>query len=420
MASTRLGYIAIKKEASTTSSDVAAVKPSHFLRFKEGDMMLRKEVIMNDPIQNNRWKSLNAVAGKIASDGSYKLDLDANECVYWFFGGLGALTSSTDVSSATDASVFLHQIDLANTLPMFSIEQGKGNLTDTTNHRQNYQVSRAFGVMVDTWKLSASDGLISLDVGLKAHGIFEKANLLNNEAASGSTVTMELDTVEGLVATSDTVTVYDSTPQSESRALATVVPATKVVTVAALTNSYTVANKAKVELQPQTPSYSIQAKVFSFVHVQFQFGTNLTTAASATAENVENWEIEYSNGIEERYGSKRASPSVIAPKGAAAKLRFTKYFENVTDRDRYLDLVRRACIVTITNNEIISATDTGNKRYTITISLSDVRFTTYEMPTGTDDLYAVKVEGEVFYDSSDGRAMRITVQNSQAGTVYTA
>ena len=50
--------------------------------------------------------------------------------------------------------------------------------------------------------------------------------------------------------------------------------------------------------------------------------------------------------------------------------------------------------------------------------MSDVRFTSYEMPTGTDDLYAASVEAECYYDSTDGRAIRILATNKNAGTIY--
>ena len=57
MSSTRLSYLAVKRQAT----DNVAVIPSHFLRYRDGDIILKQDVIMNDPIQNNRWKSLEAI-----------------------------------------------------------------------------------------------------------------------------------------------------------------------------------------------------------------------------------------------------------------------------------------------------------------------------------------------------------------------
>lgn len=116
---------------------------------------------------------------------------------------------------------------------------------------------------------------------------------------------------------------------------------------ATTTKAYAIANVPKVELRLQTASYSTQALPFSFVHADFQFGTDLTTAAAAAFTNVENWTFTYENGLEERYGSNAASPSVIAPKGATAKIKFTKFFTNSADRDAYLNLTRSALILSL-------------------------------------------------------------------------
>lgn len=411
MASTRLSYLAVIRETTVAT----AVKPTHFLRFKDGDVMWKQEIIANNPNQNNRWNALNAVKGKATTEGTYNVDLDGNECVHWIAAGLGTL-ATTQVGS--DATAFRHDCTVANTLPSLTLEQGKGNLTDTTNNYQNFIVDRAFGVLVNSLTISGSDGIINLAVNVKAHGLLQKSALIA-DIASGATKTLLLESAEGFVAT-DNVTIYDETPTGETKALSAVSLPNATVSVATLTNSYTVAKNAKVELQPQTPSYAVAAKVFSFVHATFQTGADLTAAASATEENVENWEWTYSNNLEERHGSLRASPSVIAPKGASASVKYTKYFTNSTERDRYLNQKKKAMIITLCTNEIISATDTNVNKFTVKISMSDVRFKSYEMPTGTDDLYAASVEAECYYDTTDGRAILVAVTNGSAGTVYTA
>lgn len=413
MASTRLWYLAIKKETTTAT----AVKPTHFLRFKDGDITVEKEIIANNPIANNRWNALCAVGGKITTDWTYNFDLDANDCVHFLYGALGSISTS-DIWS-TPAQVYQHTLTIANTLPSFTLEQWKWNLTDSTSNLQNYQVDRGYWVMIDTLTLSWSDWICNMEVALKAHWVFQRS-LLVADATAWSSVALYLESVEWLVSTDDTVNIYDTTPQNETDAIASLSTTAKTITIATLGNSYTVAKSAKVELVPQTPSFSTACKVFSFTNCSFQFGADLTAAASATEENIEDWTFEYANNLEERYWSLRASPSVIAPKWAGAKLTFTKYFTSVIDRDRYLAQTKRAWILTITNDEKVWAGDTNNYKYTVKIEMSDIRFTSYDMPTGTDELYAISAEAECFYDSSDWRAIRIIVINAKAGTEYTA
>lgn len=416
MASTRLGYLALKKE-STLPPTVTPIKPSHFIRFKDGDVQKNLTILANSPIQNQRWKAIQPVSTTEAAEGSYNVDLDPNEVPYWLMCALGTLVS-TDISSLTDASVFKHTFTVANQLPSLTVEQGKGNIDDTTSNRQKYTIDRAFGVMVDTLTMAASDGIINVEVALKAHGVFQMAKMIA-DAAAGSNVNIALDTVEGLT-TADTVNIEDNTPQNETDAIASISTSNKTIQIATLGNSYTVADLGKVELIPQTPSYATDPRVFTFKDVSFQFGDDLTAAASATEENVEDWEFSYENQLEERYGSLRAAPSVVAPKWAIAKLKFTKYFETVLDRDRYLRTLKRACIITITDNVIVSATDTNNAKYTTKILINDLRYTQDEMPTGNDDLYIENIEAECFYDSTDGKAIQVEVINGKAGTVYTA
>lgn len=413
MASTRLWYLSIIKEATTAT----AVKPTHFLRYKDWDIKVTQEIIENNPIQNNRWNAISAVPWKKTVEWSYNFDLDANECVYFLTGALGWFATS-DIWS-TPWQVYQHVLTTANTLPSYTMEQGKWNLTDSTNNLQNYQVDRLFWTLIDSVKLTWSDALVNMEVTLKSHWAFQRSLLIAN-ATAGSSVALSLESVEWLVATVDTVNIYDNTPANETDAIASISTSNKTITIATLWWSYAVSKLAKVELVPQTPAYSVVPKVMSFIHADFKFWTDLTAAASATEENIEDWSFEYMNNLEERFWSLRSSPSVIAPKWANAKLTFSKYFESVIDRDRYLAQTKRAGILTITNNEIIWAWDSNNFKYTIKIEMSDIRFTSYEMPTGTDELYAISCECACFYDSSDARAVRITVLNSTVWTTYSA
>lgn len=411
MASTRLGYLAVKLETAIAT----AVKPTNFVRFKDGDINKWLTILDNNPIQNQRRNPINAVATTESSDGAYNFDLDPNDVVFFLKAGMGSM-SSADISSATDGSVYRHTINMANTLPSMTIEQGKGNLSDTTQNRQKYQVDRAFWAMVDSFVMSASDGIINMEVNVLAHGVFQMARL-TADATAWSNVDLSLTSVEWLT-TADSVNIFDETPQNEVDAIAAIDPTLRTIEIATLGNSYTVANFAKVELVPQTPSYSTPAKVMSFRHVRFQFGDDLTAAASAAISNVENWEITYENNLEARYGSLRASPSVIGEKWATAMMTYTMYFTDVAERDKYLNLREQACIVTISNDEIVSATDTNQTPYSIIMKFNKVIIKTYEMPTGTDELYAISVEATAFYDETAWKALQVEVVNKNAWTIY--
>lgn len=411
MALSRLSYLLVWREATAG----VAVKPAKPIRFKDGDMKFKQEIIANNPIQNNRWNALNAVKSKITTDGAYNFDLDYNEAVHFISVALWTM-STTDIWS-TAGSVYRHTITPANSLPSLSIEQVKWDATDTTNNRQNYMVDRGFGVYIDEFTIQWSDWIINFAVKLKALWIFQKV-ALTNDAASWSGIAMSVASAEWL-AVGDSINITDLTPQNEVVSITARSISARTVT-GTLTQAHTVANEAKIELVPQSVSYSTPAKVATFTHARFQFGSDLTAAASAWLENIENWEVTFKNNLEERFWSLRSSPSVIAPKGNSCMMKRTKYFENVADRDAYLNQKKRALILTITNDEIIASNDTNQAKYEIKIEASDVRYNEYDVPTWTDDLYAASCTAECYYDFTDWNAVRFKIQNAKAGSVYTA
>lgn len=409
------GYLAMKRQSSAAT----AVVPTHPIRFNEGDLVLEQDNIEIESVQNNAF-STGMVKGMHKPSGEFKSDLDANECVHILAGALGTLTSSTDISSGTDASVFSHQIDFGASLPNFSIEQGRGSLADTSGNRLAYEVRRAFGAQIDSFTIKGGNsGKVEFSWKLNALGIFHRAKVLK-DATAGSSVAINVDTVEGLVATTDSVNIYDDTPQNEVDAIASLSVANKTVTIATLANSYTVANNAMLYLEPQSLSYSVPEQIFTNADVEYREGADLSAAASASEGNLENWEIMYSNNLEGRPGSLRKGNYIVAPKKRGISVKFTKYFESRMDADRYFNATKRGMQIKLVSDVIVSATDTNAARYSITIGLSNVRYKAHKMATSYGELYGYDVEAVAMYDSSDARAVRITVVNATAGTGYTA
>lgn len=407
---TRTWYLAITKEATKW----VAAKPTKFIRYLDGDILLKQDTIQNSPIQNNRALALGASKGKITAEGNYNVDFDFIESPFFLYWALGSITS-TSIGSEPN-TVFKHTLTIADCdLPTFSIEQKKG--CNGWDHNQAYEVSRAFGAMVDGLAISASDEKINMNVKLKALGVFAKGSFLTN-VDSGTSVAIKLHQTEGLVAT-DIITISDKAPESEENTLGSINQNTRTVTIATLANSYTLAEKAKIELRAQTPSYWA-FKPASFTHFSIRTWVDIATAETAVKINIEDWEVSFENAIETRYGSLRSSPSVIAPKGYMMKIKYTKFFENLEERDKYLDLTSEAAVIEISNDEIVSSDDTNNNMYLVKVKAPKLLISSYELPTGNDDLYAASVEWEFYYDDGVGYLAQIEVVNWVAGTMYTS
>lgn len=396
MANSRLGYLAVKKETTRA----VAVKPTNFIRFNEWNIEYNQDLIENNPIQNVRWNAITPVKGKVSSSGSFSIDGDVRDIGYFLMAALGTYAVST-----LTTGVYKHTFNTANKLPSLSLEQLQGDSTG-----DDMVVSRAFGVMVDKISLTGSDGIIGFKADVKAHGVFLKANVMA-DASIGSPATIEVDSTEWLVV-NDAITVAETTggsPSSENTTVAAVTDTDTLTANLAAAKDYSQA--PKIELRPQTPSYASAQEVFSFNNAKFQFGTDLTAAASASEENVENWTLEYMNNLGERYGSKRKTPSVIAEKGAAGTFKYTKFFETRTDRDRYLDQTRQACILTLQLEKKIGSTA---YYYSLVIKMSDLRFKAYKMNTGVDSVYVAELETALFYDQTDGKAVLMELTNDVA------
>jgi hypothetical protein len=410
MGNTRTGWMTVVRETTAGT----AVKPSKTIPYKDGDFTPKIEIKANNPIKANRWNALNVTQGKISVEGSHKFDFDPNFAVWWLSVGMGTHTVTT-VSSDTSAfkhTLTMNQIDL----PTLTVEQMKGGVSASDTNRQGYQVNRSYGTYVDEFEISGSDDILGFSVKTKSLGLFDTA-LLTADVTAGSTKTISLDRVEGLVAT-DTLNIWKSTPSSEQITVTSVALAAKTIVVPTLVAPYTTALGSKVELVPVAASFPDDDVVFSFFHCQFQEGADITAAASAGLSNYEDWTLTYMNQLEDRYGSLRQSASVIAAKGASAKIKYTKYFTDVVKRDQWRNTKPTALIITMTNGKRISATDTNITKYSAVIKCPNVVITSYEMPTGTDDLYAESIEAEVFYDKTAGYAIQFEVTNSKANTYY--
>jgi len=153
MASSRTWYLAVKKESAVATP----VKPTNFIPFKDGQIQYNQEIIENNPIKGIRWNAQQSVAWKVNTDGTFNLDLDASSIGYLLLIALGGYTKATLVSW-----VIQHTFNVANTLPSLSLEQLKG-----TPNGADSEVSRAFGVMLDSLEISASDWIVNVSPTLK-------------------------------------------------------------------------------------------------------------------------------------------------------------------------------------------------------------------------------------------------------------
>lgn len=157
--------------------------------------------------------------------------------------------TATDVSSATDASVYEHVLDHICRVKSMTLEQPKGDICDDplTQNGLGFLTQRAIGTVLDTMKFSAETGKIEVEIGTKSMALFEVGFLTANESAEGTSKTITGATYSnGIVtftatshglAVNDLVTVSGVTPSGYNGSYRVLtVPTANTFTVALASN----------------------------------------------------------------------------------------------------------------------------------------------------------------------------------------
>ena len=139
--STRIGYTAIKKEATPGT----AVKPTTFIPTVDGTIEINKTNLFSTSKLGTRNMNGEGVQGPEEVSGEFSSEFSANYSPWFLYGAMGAI-SSTDISSLTDGSVYRHDITSSNCQDAFTIEEAQGRYDDTGSHYQNFIVKRSYGV----------------------------------------------------------------------------------------------------------------------------------------------------------------------------------------------------------------------------------------------------------------------------------
>jgi len=145
--------------------------------------------------------------------------------------------------------------------------------------------------------------------------------------------------------------------------------------------------------------------IFSFKDATFKLGSTLTSLGSATPINEFNLSI--SNNVELIYQSGSQTPTLIRTKGIRVIGSFTKLYDDVTERNAYTALTKRAMELTLV----------GNANEDLRIQIPEFRVES-EISTGIDDFFMVKSNFTVEDNITSGvRYIQVRLRNGKS-TVY--
>lgn len=164
-----------------------------------------------------------------------------------------------------------------------------------------------------------------------------------------------------------------------------------------------------------TGSYAnttVSGTLLAFNKYTIKTGTNLVTAAAASAQPVTDFSLTIDNQAEVIYESGQPQASRIFWKGLKVTGAWTQYFETVAQRDNYLNLNKQSMVLTASGTGLV-----GGYAETLTVNLAKLAYTDAEIQTGIDDFFAVKTSFVAEVDVLQGKQFDIVLRNFKS-TVY--
>lgn len=126
------------------------------------------------------------------------------------------------------------------------------------------------------------------------------------------------------------------------------------------------------------------------------------------------------NQVEVVAGTIRKGNGRVNAKRPMATIEISKVFESKAEYEKWLRTEKQALIITLSNETIVSGTDTNNATYKVQIKCPNVVYESFEIPTGNDSIYEIQATLEVVDDDTAGYAVQIVAENEKVGTYYTA
>jgi len=453
----RLGYLALKVE----SVENTAVKPDTFVEILKEDIVTKYDVAISMPVAANRVLNLGALPNAIAApSGKLTINVEpktfghflrgcyGNETVgryvpistvsgtfavgellvgatssktativaissendYILTGALsgryalsetvfGQTSSATAVVGETNNGVYGHQFSSPQTsLPTYTVEIGYLN-----------EAVRYTGVRFNELLINQKENIITADVGMFARAEFKHARA-SLPVTTGATKTITVDQTTGLVA-GDTVKLYrPSTAAFQDFASSGVQTQTIVAVVSETTFTINNLQTAVVAgdliiLSPQTTSYNV-ANEFTWVGGSAARISDSTMSAClvATVENIEDFEVNLQNEVEERHAANGANvinrfPASNYLKGVKGSGKLHKVYTDMNFLDR-LRKNRSMSLQVVHTGDAISASITN--QFVLDLRAPSIVFDAFGVNIEEDALLDQEIPYTMFYNSTSG------------------
>lgn len=323
----------------------------------------------------------------------------------------GGTSSVTATLTKADSLVYGHQVVAPQTTidTTFTVEFGFDN-----------EVHRYTGVRFHEMVMKQNNNVITATMKVSARCAFNVGYVTEAESSGAGSHTVLLDQTTGLVA-SDTIKVYRpgtgfldfSASGVKTHTIGTVASETSIT----FTNLQTaLAIGDLIVLAPQTESYSIQKEFIWAGGAIARIASTITAALTASADNIEDFELSIVNNIEPRHAATGANtknrfPSVVFTAGFDGSGMFKRTYTDVTYLDKMRRLRQFAFQILMTGEAISTALDFN---YLLDIRVADARHMSFTPNIATDDLINQDMDFKMLNSTTDGYVIKALLVNTQS------
>lgn len=320
----------------------------------------------------------------------------------------GGTSSATATLGANSSTVYGHQFTAPqNSLPTFTLEFGFDN-----------EAYRLVGARFNSFEsVGQEDNIIAVEVGVFARSEFKHARVTAVLASGSGSKTISLDQTTGLVA-ADTIKVFRpstgafldfSASSVKTHTIGTVASETSI-TVTDLQTSLAVGDL--IVLAPQTPSYTID-KEFSWIGGStMRIGTTMTSALSATADSIENFELKLVSEMEGKHGANGTNvvnrfPAANFLKGLTGEGKINRTYTDMAYLDKLRNNTQNALQISHQGSLI-----TSTIYFRLDWRTPNAIFDAFNPNLGDDDLLEQEMPFKMYYDATQGYLSKALLVNT--------
>lgn len=463
----RTAYLALRKE----TTEGTALTPNVFIPLLSEDIVTEWGDVAAQPVANNRALNIRSVGTAIpAPTGTITLQVEPRNLPHFLLGVGGAVTTGryvpitspsaaftvgetiTGGSSACTATVTAYDsegtyiLSGAPSTTFTDAETITGSSSASTatvtkfdtaayGHQflmpqttdETYTVEIGFdneayrytGVRFNAITYNQSDNVLTLEVTITARYEFKHARVTAVTTSGAGAKTITVDQTTGLVA-SDSIKLYRPSTstfqdfQAASDQIHTInaVSSETAFTITDLQVSTVVGDL--IVLSPQTPSYAVGNELAWIGQSVVTLSTTMDLVLSAgTTESIEDFELTIENAIEPRHAAnginvKDRFPATSFLAGFQGSGSISRTYTDPEFLDKLRKSRRFAMRVLTTGAALPTATDFN---FLVDIRIPDALHQPFNPSISNDDLLNQEMPFELYYNSTDGFALKVLVVN---------